>query len=486
MSKQFLNRHGWLASTRFVVFLAIGILWALPATARDRPVILIGIVDAPKDSETGLFVGDVDLLYDVLDKLWNDPAALGLASSAVTIQLAEHAIYHLDSSSKGEDGRVRLAFGTEIRGGNQYTDDRDEDGNPGADGIPDAIDIDVMTGHKAFASQETILDGRSLTGVRAVIEAGLANSIHNLTVWGARGTDRPGAEIGLLLTDQDNVGRLKVDGVICEKGRRGIQVVGDNGAQMYLTASRSILRDHADSVDVAWGLQLNPDNVTGIRFSATLRHNRVYNNRIGVFLASLGTHDGELILNAHHNVIEENNTGIVSLIRDLNSPQGNLRNRTRIHSIKDMIWNNGPDTGGVLARGYQREANGVEIRDNETELQFLGTRFVKLTASGTFDGLQNRRTINEVTTRSDLRIAGALLATPDLTGPTSGMSVSLLLRRATSSLMPTDYDPAPQPISINDNAPDVVDITIIGSQKRYLSTNEGVNELDESLFSRKR
>ena len=130
--------------------------------------------------------------------------------------------------------------------------------------------------------------------------------------------------------------------------------------------------------------------------------------------------------------------------------------------------------------------NGVEIRDNETELQFLGTRFVKLTASGTFDGLQNRRTINEVTTRSDLRIAGALLATPNLTGPTSGMSVSLLLRRATSSLMPTTYDPAPQPIFINDNAPDVVDITIIGSQKRYLSTNEGVNELDESLFSRRR
>jgi hypothetical protein len=486
MSKQFLNRHGWLASTRFVVFLAIGILWVLPATARDRPVVLVGIVEPSQvDPETGLFMGDVDLLYDVLDKLRNDQAALGLASSSATIQLAENAIYRLDPT-KPEAGRVKLPFGTGLLGGNQYTDDRDEDGNPGADGIPDAIDIDAMTGHKTFASQETILDGRSLTGVRAVIEAGLANSIHNLTVWGARGTDRPGAEIGLLLTDQDNVGRLEVDGVICEKGRRGIQVVGDNGAQMYLTASRSILRDHADSVDVAWGLQLNPDNVTGIRFSATLRHNRVYNNRIGVFLASLGTHDGELILNAHHNVIEENNTGIVSLIRDFNSPQGSLRNRTRIHSIKDMIWNNGPDTGGVLARGYQRDANGVEIRDNETELQFLGTRFVKLTASGTFDGLQNRRTINEVTTRSDLRIAGVLLAAPGLTGPTSGMRVSLLLRRATSSLMPTDYDPAPQPISINDNAPDVVDITIISSQKRYLSTNEGVNELDESLFSRRR
>jgi hypothetical protein len=113
----------------------------------------------------------------------------------------------------------------------------------------------------------------------------------------------------------------------------------------------------------------------------------------------------------------------------------------------------------------------------------LGTRFVKLTASGAFDGLQNRRTINQVTRRTDLRIVGAVLAAPGLTGPTSGMSVRLLLRRATSSLMPTDYDPDPQPIFIDDNAPDVVDITVIGSQQAYLRTNEGVNELDESLFS---
>ena len=214
MSTQLVNRRGWLAGTRFIVLLVIGILWALPATARDRPVILIGIVDAPKDSETGLFVGDVNLLYDVLDKLWNDPAGLGLASSSATIQLAENAIYRLDPT-KPEAGRVKLPFGTRLLGGNQYTDDRDEDGNPGADGIPDAIDIDAMTGHKTFASQETILDGRFLTGDRTVIEAGLANSIRNLTVCGARdpvpgGANSPGAEIGLLLTDQDNVGASRL------------------------------------------------------------------------------------------------------------------------------------------------------------------------------------------------------------------------------------------------------------------------------------
>ena len=105
---------------------------------------------------------------------------------------------------------------------------------------------------------------------------------------------------------------------------------------------------------------------------------------------------------------------------------------------------------------------------------------------GAFDGPQNRRMINQVTRRTDLRIVGAVLATPDLTGPTNGISVRLLQRHTESSLMPTDYDSAPLPIDIDDNAPDVVDITIIGSQKRYLRTNEGVNELDESLFSRRR
>jgi hypothetical protein len=484
MSKQLLNGRGWLAGTRFVVLLVIGILWALPATARDRHVVLVGIVDPPQiDSETGLFVGDVDRLHDVLDKLWNDPSALGLASSSATIQLAENAIYRLDPT-KPEAGRVKLPFGTGLLGGNQYTDDRDEDGNPGSDGIPDATGVDA-TGNEIFASQETILDGRFLTGDRAVIEAGLANSIRNLTVWGARdpvpgGANSPGAEIGLLLIEQDNVGSLEVDGVICEKGRRGIQVVGANGAQMYLTARRSIVRDHADPVDFAFGVQVTSANVSGFRLSATLRNNRMYNNRTGIFLASVGTRDGEFIFNSHHNVIEENNSGITSLIRDFNSPQGSLRNRISVHSSNDMIWNN--STGGVNAIGYQRDANGVEIRDNETELQFLGTRFVKLTASGAFDGLQNRR----ANRRTDLRIVGAVLAAPGLTGPTSGMSVRLLLRQATSSLMPTDYDLAPQPIVIEDNAPDVVDITVIGSKKAYLRTNEGVNELDESLFSRGR
>src|SRR5262249_31346406 len=72
--------------------------------------------------------------------------------------------------------------------------------------------------------------------------------------------------------------------------------------------------------------------------------------------------------------------------------------------------------------GYHRDANGVEIRDNETELQFLETRFVKLTAGGAFDGLQNHL----ANRRTDLRIVGAVLAAPGLTGTTSGMSGRLL------------------------------------------------------------
>src|SRR5262249_3229836 len=179
MSKQRLHGRRWLAGTKCVVLLVMGLLWALPALAQDRPVIVVDIVKPPQtDMETGLDVGDVKLLYDVLDKLRNDPTALGLTSSSATIQLAAHAIYRLDPS-KPEAGRVRLALGTEIQGGNQYTDDRDEDGNPGADGIPDSIGVDAL-GNNIYARQETILDGRFLTGTRAVIEAGLEKSIPNL------------------------------------------------------------------------------------------------------------------------------------------------------------------------------------------------------------------------------------------------------------------------------------------------------------------
>src|SRR5919108_3543166 len=96
-------------ATSLVGLLALGMLCALPATARHKPVIFVGTVEPPQvDAETGLFVGDVSRLYDVLEKLRNNPAALGLASSAVPIQLAEHAIYRLDPSQP-EEGRVQLA-----------------------------------------------------------------------------------------------------------------------------------------------------------------------------------------------------------------------------------------------------------------------------------------------------------------------------------------------------------------------------------------
>src|SRR4051812_2886955 len=112
MSKKLLNGRRWLAGSRFVVLLTIGILWGVPATAQDIPVILVGIVEPPQvDLETGLFVGDVERLHDVLDKLRNDPAALGLTSSSATIQLAANAIYRLDPT-KPEAGRVKLPFGT--------------------------------------------------------------------------------------------------------------------------------------------------------------------------------------------------------------------------------------------------------------------------------------------------------------------------------------------------------------------------------------
>src|SRR4029453_2875625 len=87
-----------------------------PATARARPVVLVGIVEPPqRDSETKLFVGDVERLHDVLDKLWNNPSALGLTSSSATIRLEGNAIYPLDpSKGGGGERRPRLERRSEV------------------------------------------------------------------------------------------------------------------------------------------------------------------------------------------------------------------------------------------------------------------------------------------------------------------------------------------------------------------------------------
>jgi hypothetical protein len=187
--------------------------------------------------------------------------------------------------------------------------------------------------------------------------------------------------------------------------------------------------------------------------------------------------DGEIGVSLHHNVFEENTEfGVLVLTRDFNVAQGHVRNRMRIHSTNDMIWNN--SGFGGLTKAYLRDSSTVPIFDNETDLQLVGTTFVKLTPAGAFDGPQNR-TGNK---RRDLTITGAFLGTAGAAGSTGGMSLRLLQRQTTTSLTPTSHDPAPAPFVIRE-APGVTDITVVGGHTAYDRTNSGENEFDAGLFS---
>jgi hypothetical protein len=460
------GRRASIPLAAFVV--AIGLSGVVRVAAEneddDAPVVRVGIVTDSSgagvvDPATGLFVGDVGQLYDALDALANNPGALGLSSSRATIQLAPSAIYRLDST-KGDLGRLRLPFGTGIRGGNSYAE---------SDGVPVAIGVDA-SGDRIFATDETVIEGSALTGPRAVLEVGLDNAIRNVTVHGG---ELANAEIVASLRPPSGPANVEVTGCILEKGRRGIQVGGGGiypgDGTVNLLVERNIIRHHGvPSAVFAWGIQIVPGSSTGARYLAEIRNNLFYDNKIGLFLPSLGEQDGETVVLSSQNVYEQNRfdagqpfpdkfaAGIFIFVRDFGNPAGSHRNLIQLFSSGDAIWNNS-GYGGLEITGVQRDSSGSEIMDNEIDVQLVGTRFVKL-ADGALDGPQNEDAV--AGKRRDVVIVGEVGAG---TGTTSGNKVNVQIVGATSSLLPTSYDPDPEPFLVNDNAPAEVALTVSGS-----------------------
>jgi hypothetical protein len=221
-------------------------------------------------------------------------------------------------------------------------------------------------------------------------------------------------------------------------------------------------------------------------------HNRFYGNKIDLFLASLGgTQDSTTSVVSQSNIYEESvlahdpvsggyvfSAGIFILIRDGGNQSGSHRNQSHLISSDDAIWNN-EGWGGVYAE-IRRDSNDVEIKDNEIDLELVGTRFVKLNDDGTFDGLQNREARTDPAQRRDLAIlglndSGSNLPWPQpevFAGPTIDNKIKVKVKDATTSLMPTDYDKKPRPFAVFDNAPDQVQVEVeleginyIGSKK---------------------
>ena len=131
---------------------------------------------------------------------------------------------------------------------------------------------------------------------------------------------------------------------------------------------------------------------------------------------------------------------------------------------------NNVGNGGVFATFQAPSGNALE--DNEINLSFVGTVFVKLNAAGGLDGYQNRTALGK---RADV----TLIDFPSPAGPNvSGNRLTILLRQTSTSSAPIPTDPSPKPFVITDRAdvtPDQVAIRIIGNEVSFSRTNSGFN-----------
>jgi hypothetical protein len=456
-------------------------------------VVFVGTTGA-QDPATGLDVGDVARLYEVLDLLTTDPTSLGFEDAKVRIQLAANAIYRLDPT-KGDGGRVILADGAELAGGNVVHDYADLDGNPRPDGIPDAVGTDAAG--LIYATNQTILDGGKLAddagSVRGVIEPILNARIHNLTVWSAAPPPKVGIGAAISIRPAGVEKTVDVSETILEGGRRGIHVaslraqghVADD-VQVRLLAERNVFRNFKGQN--GWGVHFHQAVTSNLSMSGLLRHNRFYGNKTGLFMVQNGSVRSETTVVSTGNLIEEQHgrtssaaerSAGVWITRQMESsaanPQAPHENRMRFTSTDDAIWNN-PGSGGILIESANRGAipSDSAFTNNDIDVQLIRTRLVKpgLSASGDHF-LQNR--ITDATggslKRRDITITG-----PIGTGAVavSSNDVRVLVRRVTSSVEPMSYDADPVPLVIRNDNPEAVRITITGSPA-FTTVNEGTS-----------
>jgi hypothetical protein len=230
------------------------------------------------------------------------------------------------------------------------------------------------------------------------------------------------------------------------------------------------------------------------RTQLKVSNNLFYGNKEGLSVESFGdAQSSQQIVESEANIHEDSRLvdipgrsdefsgGIIVELRGIMPGLKSTGNLTEFSSHGDKIWNN---EGPGIRVGFVRLAETAEIEGNTIKIEVKDTLFVKLEADGTFDGPQNREVIigdPSAPKRRDIRMVAlrGVDAPPELT---SRNRIDFELEGATSSLVPTTYDPAPAPLQVLENFPQGVDITIDGSPESFSKKNSGFNVPDESLF----
>ena len=469
--------------------------------------------------------GEVKTVINVeeLYKEVNDPVNAG-----ATIRLAP-GIYQLSAKdsngvNRPNGGKLRLPIGTSLEGHNEYVDfDGDRIWDPrddNGDGFPD---LDAA-GREIFADPTTasIIDATGLmlplnTGgfieVFSAPNSTAFQSIKNLTLLGNH-TPRAG-----IILQAANNGVLNANVQNCTIGSlsRGVQVDArrsnnDHNSMLDVTFKGNVFfYNNLPESSFGWGIQSSVARIDKPTTHMRLRDNRFFANKINLQIESFGVKNGVQIIKSENNIYEaaqlvphgeQVSSGIIIAAVGLTAPSGAVDkssdNLIKFISKEDKIWNNegatfnedGLFAGGGLYLSFVRLADGAEseFHNNEIEIELEDTTFVKFDELGAFDGDQNRAiNVSEPTAmrRRDISIVGlteVAKASPELT---SGNKITIEVKGAASSLMPTPYDQAPEPFQIVDNASGRVDITVKGSPEEFLQENTGLNLPDESLFDLK-
>jgi hypothetical protein len=439
------------------------------ARAQDRPIV---------------HVNTVDQLYAAVNEPANADALIVLAPGIYTL-----------SSTAPNGGTLLLQPHTGLVGYNEY---QDVDG----DGVWDEVDWPAehrvpVTRALARPKTDTIIDGTPLTINAGVIRVGRLdgqqeadNSVSRLTIKGGlpAGTDAGGAEVSARALPLGS--SIRVTDCVLETGQRGIYLVSVlNNVTSHLVAERNILRDHdltpqTTGSSRGWGIHLDPEGSNGIALSnvsltAHLRHNRFYNNRIGLHIVHVGMDDSDNTVVSHSNIYDSQiqssggfpgiGTGIFTHISSASADTH--RNRAKLISINDTIVNN-VGNGGVFA--FFEAPSGNVLEDNDISLSLVGATFANLNAAGGLEGDQNRTTMGK---RADVTLDE--LAPNSTSGPNiSGNRMTILLRDTLTSFAPISTDSHPKPFVITDRTDvtsDQVSIRVIESDVRFRRTTSGSN-----------
>jgi len=430
-------------------------------------VVLTLTVSAVAQQQAVINVNDVEGLYAAVNNSANAGVIVVLASGTYTLTATDP-----NNQPRPFGGRLVFQSGMVLVGQNTYVD-FDGDGvwdprDDNKDGFPDTDPVRGLV--FADPASESIIDAVNLSVNGGTMRVGLDNRVEKLTV---RNTNRLLAAIDANIVPAVGGIRAEVRDCLLEDGQRGIRLPTPrrDGLDSSAVLERNILRRHlgffGNGIQI---VHIAPSSNSS--WDAILRNNRIYANRVGLFVVAEGSTNVTSHVLSMRNLYQQNEIGLnIHVGRDafsVGGVEGGNGNKFHFTSVDDGIIDNVGTSvfglgGGVVAiAGFITDARANTSSNNALDLQFLGTRW-----AGNFQG----------TLRRDLQVYGSL-AVGGLPGTND--TARVLIRQGTSDGAPGAF----QFIDSQPGDPTHTDsVTIIGSNVAFIHTNVGIDPPPQELFS---